>query len=84
MDKPEEIVCIEYHQGYADPWVIVIEWPDGEYETISCSDNPSHPQGVFGSNPGNYANDLYPDIPWEELPSRLQTFLHYYVIQGEV
>mgnify|MGYP001131746018 CR=1 FL=1 len=77
MNKPEEIFFIGYTEGFADPWIIGIDWGES-LETISLSDNPSHPQGVFGRVDGDYTIDI-PQLLWEDLPETLQKFLINYI-----
>lgn len=59
---------------YADPWCLI-----GEDFWASASDDPSHPQGVWGyeriNNWDNYSHaDMVPCF-WDDLPLTLQKFL---------
>lgn len=80
MDKPKQIDTITYQPEFSDCWGIRIYYDDYDCETLTCSDNPSHPQGVFSSNDGNYLDDMNSDEKqWEDLPETLQKFLINYI-----
>lgn len=78
--RPEQIDFIGFVKGFADPWAIVIDWGN-HYETITASNNPSHPQGVFSSTEGNFTPGE--EKEWEDLPKALQTFIQNYIEEVE-
>ena len=78
--KPEQIEFIGFNPNFVDHWVVLINWQENGYETISASDNPSHPQGVFSSTPFFVDNlDEENTKSWEDLPETLQKFLINYI-----
>jgi hypothetical protein len=78
LQKPEQIEFIGFSEGFADAWVIRIDW-GSRYETITSSDSPSHPQGVFSSNQGDFTVGTGQEKDWENLPETLQKFLIKYI-----
>lgn len=81
-NKPEQIDTILYNNKFADCWTVGIKYDDWNYETLTCSDSPSYPQGVFSSNEGRYFdenNNEYSIKKWEDLPETLQNFLIDYL-----
>lgn len=78
LQRPEQIEYIGFDGGFADHWIIGIDWGD-DYETLTASDNPSHPQGVFSSNQGDFTVGVGQVKDWEDLPETLQKFLVEYI-----
>jgi hypothetical protein len=81
FERPEQIEFIGFDNGFADCWIIGIDWGDN-YETLTASDSPSHPQGVFSSNQGDFTVGLGQGKNWEDLPETLQKFLISYIKEG--
>jgi hypothetical protein len=54
-----------------------------DLETLTCSDNPSYPQGVFSSTYGNMTEDEDNFVDWKDLPLSLQTFVHDYIAENK-
>lgn len=77
--KPNQIISISYDENFADCWTIVVEFNDGCKETLTCSDNPSHPQGVFGMEDGDYSTPENMEKEWNEIPKTLKEFLIKYI-----
>ena len=81
-NKPKQIDVILYDDKFADCWTIGVEYDNDDYKTLSCSDNPSHPQGVFSSSEEKYSDENdneYLIKEWEDLPETLQKFLINYI-----
>jgi hypothetical protein len=86
MKQPNEVESISYNPKFADCWTIVLDYgrEDNEIvETLTCSDNPSHPQGVFSSSDGDLTKDgdIFKD--WKDLPLSLQTFIRDYITENK-
>jgi len=82
LKKSEYIESIVFNEKFADCWTIVIDYDGYDYETLTCSDNPSHPQGVFSSNEGRCFDENSEEHlikEWEDLPETLQKFLIDYI-----
>lgn len=82
LQKPCQIEFIGFTDGFADHWTIGVDW-GYRYETITSSDNPSHPQGVFFSTMGDYTFGSGKEKYWKDLPETLQKFLINYISEIE-
>jgi hypothetical protein len=83
MKQPEQVYEISCRPEYVDKWTIVLDFGDDKIETLYCSDNPNHPQGVFSSNDGNLMEEYEVSIDWKELPLSLQTFIQNYIVENK-
>jgi len=86
MKQPNEVEKICCNPDFIDKWTIVLDYgtdedENDEVETLTCSDNPSYPQGVFSSTYGDATEDSDNFIDWKDLPLSLQTFVHNYIAE---
>jgi hypothetical protein len=82
IKRPDEVEKIVYNPNFADCWTIVIDWLEDDnetVETITCSDNPGSPNGVFSSNVGDVTEDTDDFKEWEDLPESLQEYIYWYI-----
>jgi hypothetical protein len=78
LKQPEQVIEITYNPKYADCWTILLENEDG-YETITASDNPGYPQGVWSSEVGSYIDENDEKKSWDDLPETLQKYIEDYL-----
>ena len=71
------IEAITRNDKFADRWTILLDWG----ETITASDNPSHPQGVVSHNNGYYISSEDEQVDFEDLPETLKMYLARYIAE---
>lgn len=82
--RPEEITFISYIDGFADPWTILIEYDNGYTETVTSSNRPDWPLGVFNSTQGCLIDvEDAPEKDWADLPETLQKYMVFYVEESK-
>jgi hypothetical protein len=60
MKQPNEVEKICCNSEFVDQWTIVLDYGQENneiIETLTCSDNPSYPQGVFSSTDRDMTED---------------------------
>ena len=83
MKQPNEVEAICCNPDFIDKWTVVLDYGNDEIETLTCSDNPSSPQGVFSSIYGNVTGDGDNFVDWKDLPLSLQTFIRDYIAENK-
>jgi hypothetical protein len=79
LKQPAQVIEITYNPKYADCWTILLENSEDEYETITASDNPGYPQGVWSSESGSYIDENDEKKTWNDLPETLQKYIEDYI-----
>jgi hypothetical protein len=83
MKQPEQVDVICCNPEFADQWTIVLDFGNDRIETLTCSDNPSYPLGVFSSNDGDLTEDDDNITDWKDLPLSLQKFIYSYIAENK-
>ena len=79
MNKPENVFQVRLNNKYVDRWTVYVSNESGETETLCCSDDPDHPQGVFSMTSGYYISATDEEKNWDDLPKTLKKFIINYL-----
>jgi hypothetical protein len=86
MKQPEQVEVICCNPEFVDQWSIVLNFGNDRndrLETLTCSNNPSSPLGVFSSNDGDLTEDGDNFVDWKDLPLSLQKFIYNYIAENK-
>jgi hypothetical protein len=71
----KHIEQITRNDNFVDKWTIIFDWGD----TITLSDDPESPQGVFSEFSGKHFESGDELAKWEDLPETVKTFVKSYI-----